>query len=57
MSEDNETVGVDNNADIGGGTLSVVASHVTNLMFGDKVDKEEGEDRITMSVFSIPESH
>ena len=39
-----------------GGTLSVVASHVTNLVFGDKVDKEEGEDRITMSVFSFPES-
>ena len=34
----------------------MVASHVTNLVFGDKVDKEEGEDRITMSVFSIPES-
>ena len=36
-----------------GGTLSVVASHVTNLVFGDKVDKEEGEERITMSVSAI----
>ena len=24
---------------------------------GDKVDKEEGEERTTMPVFSIPESH
>ena len=40
-----------------GGTLSVVASHVTNLVFVDKVDKEEGEDRITMPLLSIPEFH